>query len=240
MELLIKLAALSLCVSAVTALLKKSDEALSLLLLLAAVLVGCAMLLPALSELFDFCERALSLTDLPLTLFVPVVKVTAIALVARFSCALCADAGAERAVKSARRGGDAVRARLRAAAHGGAARDGGGISMKKLLCLLFAAFLLCVSASALELPSELDDTVPRELIDSAEAGDDLLLRGGQYLFFRTFARHCRMRWQIPARRDGADAALALVRARREHGGERGRRPRDTRAISACWARWRSQ
>ena len=90
MELLVKLAALSLCVSAVTALLKKSDEALSLLLLLAAVLVGCAMLLPALSELF---ERALLLTDLPLTLFVPVVKVTAIALVARFSCALCADAG---------------------------------------------------------------------------------------------------------------------------------------------------
>ena len=54
--------------------------------------------------------------------------------------------------------------------------------MKKLLCLLFAAFLLCVSASALELPSELDGIVPRELIDSAEAGDDLLLRGGQYLF----------------------------------------------------------
>ena len=51
MELLIKLAALSLCVSAVTALLKKSDEALSLLLLLAGVLVGCAMLLPALSDL---------------------------------------------------------------------------------------------------------------------------------------------------------------------------------------------
>mgnify|MGYP006887911747 CR=1 FL=1 len=68
--------------------------------------------------------------------------------------------------------------------------------MKKLLCLLFAAFLLCVSASALELPSGLDDVVPRELIDSAEAGDDLLLRGGQCLF-RTFARHCRMRWQIP-------------------------------------------
>ena len=58
MELLIKLAALSLCVSAVTALLKKSDEALSLLLLLAAVLVGCAMLLPALGvvplQLFSY------------------------------------------------------------------------------------------------------------------------------------------------------------------------------------------
>ena len=53
---------------------------------------------------------------------------------------------------------------------------------RRLFCLLFAAFLLCVSASALELPSGLDDVVPRELIDSAEAGDDLLLRGGQYLF----------------------------------------------------------
>ena len=74
MELLIKLAALSLCVSAVAALLRKNDDALALLLLLAAVLVGCAMLLPALSDLFDFCERALTLTDLPLTLFVPVVK----------------------------------------------------------------------------------------------------------------------------------------------------------------------
>ena len=56
--------------------------------------------------------------------------------------------------------------------------------MKRLPCFLFAALLLCVSASALELPSELDGTMPRELIDSAEAGDDLLLRGGQYLFSR--------------------------------------------------------
>ena len=49
--------------------------------------------------------------------------------------------------------------------------------MKQLLCLLFAAFLLCVSASALELPSGLDGIVPRELIDNAETGNDLLLRG---------------------------------------------------------------
>ena len=54
--------------------------------------------------------------------------------------------------------------------------------MKRLLCLLFAVLLLCVSASALELPSGLDDVVPRELIDNAETGNDLLLRGGQYLF----------------------------------------------------------
>ncbi|MFQ6975841.1 MAG: hypothetical protein ACLRSD_01530 [Oscillibacter sp.] len=61
--------------------------------------------------------------------------------------------------------------------------------MKKLLCLLFAAFLLCVSASALELPSGLDDVVPRELIDSAEAGMICSCAADRYLF-RTFARHC--------------------------------------------------
>lgn len=93
MELLIRLAALSLCAAAVTLLLRKSDEALALLLLLAAVIVGCALLLPALSELADFCTRALALTGLPAALFVPLLKVMAIALVARFSCALCADAG---------------------------------------------------------------------------------------------------------------------------------------------------
>ena len=54
---------------------------------------GARRLRDAAARALDFCERALSLTDLPLTLFVPVVKVTAIALVARFSCALCADAG---------------------------------------------------------------------------------------------------------------------------------------------------
>ena len=66
---------------------------IELLVVIAIIAILAAMLLPALSELFDFCERVLLLTDLPLTLFVPVVKVTAIALVARFSCALCADAG---------------------------------------------------------------------------------------------------------------------------------------------------
>ena len=93
MEAVVRLAALCLCVSAVTALLHRSDEALALLLLLAAVLAGCALLLPTLSELADFCTRTLSLTSLPEVLFVPLLKVTAIALIVRFSCALCADAG---------------------------------------------------------------------------------------------------------------------------------------------------
>lgn len=93
MEVLVKLVALCLCVSTVTALLRRSDEALALLLLLASILAGCALLLPALSELADFCTRTLSLTPLPEVLFVPLLKVTAIALIVRFSCALCADAG---------------------------------------------------------------------------------------------------------------------------------------------------
>ena len=88
-----KLAALCLCTAAVASLLRRSDEALALVLLLAAVIVGCALLLPALSDLADFCLRALSLTALPAALFAPLLKVMAVALVARFSCALCADAG---------------------------------------------------------------------------------------------------------------------------------------------------
>ena len=44
--------------------------------------------------------------------------------------------------------------------------------LKKLLCLLFAAFLLCVSASALELPSGLDAL--RDVLD--ERGERIDLR----------------------------------------------------------------
>ena len=93
MDLLIKLAALCLCTAGVTLLLRRSDEALALVLLLASVVVGCALLLPAFSDLTDFCLRTLTLTGLPAALFAPLLKVLAVALVARFSCALCADAG---------------------------------------------------------------------------------------------------------------------------------------------------
>lgn len=93
MEVLIRLAAAGLCVSVIALLLKKSDEALSLMLLLAAVFAGCAMLLPVISDLTDLCARLLTLTALPESLFLPLLKVMGIALVMRFSCALCADAG---------------------------------------------------------------------------------------------------------------------------------------------------
>lgn len=69
MELLVKLAALSLCVSAV------------------------ALLLPEFAQMQALCSRALALTGLPAALFTPLAKVIGISLVTRFSCALCADAG---------------------------------------------------------------------------------------------------------------------------------------------------
>lgn len=93
MELVIRLAALGLCVSVLALLLRGSDAALALLLTAAAVLVGAALLLPTLSELTELVTRALALTALPETLFVPLFKVVGIALVTRFASALCADAG---------------------------------------------------------------------------------------------------------------------------------------------------
>ncbi len=93
MELLVKLAALSLCVSAVALLLRRSDEALALILPLAALIVGCALLLPEFAQMQALYSRALALTGLPAALFTPLAKVIGISLVTRFSCALCADAG---------------------------------------------------------------------------------------------------------------------------------------------------
>ena len=93
MELLVKLAALSLCVSAVALLLRRSDEALALILPLAALIVCCALLLPEFAQMQALCSRALALTGLPAALFTPLAKVIGISLVTRFSCALCADAG---------------------------------------------------------------------------------------------------------------------------------------------------
>ena len=69
--------------------------------------------------------------------------------------------------------------------------------MKKLLCLLFAALLLSSGVSALELPGGLDEAVPRELIESAGAGDDLIMPGGQERFS-----------QLPEALQNADAEAA--------------------------------
>lgn len=79
--------------SAVALLLRRSDEALALILPLAALIVGCALLLPEFAQMQALCSRALALTGLPAALFTPLAKVIGISLVTRFSCALCADAG---------------------------------------------------------------------------------------------------------------------------------------------------
>ena len=96
-DLVFKIAAVGIVVAVLNQLLVRSDRPDQAMLVSLAGLITTMMLLvreiSSLFDLFDFCERVLLLTDLPLTLFVPVVKVTAIALVARFSCALCADAG---------------------------------------------------------------------------------------------------------------------------------------------------
>lgn len=238
MELLVKLAALSLCVSAVTALLKKSDEALSLLLLLAAVLVGCAMLLPALSDLFDFCERVLLLTDLPLTLFVPVVKVTAIALVARFSCALCADAGQSALSSLLAAAGRCARSSARCRSWRRCSRWWRDFYEKAALPA-FAVLLLCVSASA--------PGCRQDWMTSCRASSSTTPRRGttfSYTADSTFFALSRGIAECGGKfLRGAMALMllsllcGLVESTAESAG---RRPCGTRAISACWARRRSQ
>ena len=54
--------------------------------------------------------------------------------------------------------------------------------MRKLLALLFALIALTLPASALDLPDGLDGAVPGELLESAEKGDDLMVRGAALLW----------------------------------------------------------
>ena len=54
--------------------------------------------------------------------------------------------------------------------------------MKRLLWLLLALSVLCVSVCAVELPEALNGAVPQELLDSAQAGDGLLSCGAAYLW----------------------------------------------------------
>ena len=54
--------------------------------------------------------------------------------------------------------------------------------MKKLLALLLTLAALTLPVSAMELPDALDGAVPGELLESAEAGDDLMVRGAAFLW----------------------------------------------------------
>ncbi len=93
MELVLKLIALCLLTAVLTLLLKKDNAELSLLLSVSAVLLGMLMLLAAFDEVSGLGAELLEMTKLAPTLFVPLLKVMAIALIVRIGGALCADAG---------------------------------------------------------------------------------------------------------------------------------------------------
>ena len=93
MELLGKLIALCLLTAVLTLLLKRESAELSFLLTLAAVLLGIFLLLAAVDEASALCGELLELTRLSPTLFVPLVKVMAVAVTAHLTAALCKDAG---------------------------------------------------------------------------------------------------------------------------------------------------
>mgnify|MGYP006907989385 CR=1 FL=1 len=106
--------------------------------------------------------------------------------------------------------------------------------MKRLLWLLLALSVLCISVCAVELPEALNGAVPQELLDSAQAGDGLLSCGAAYLWD---GLACALR---DALADSLRGAVSLMLLALLCGlVERENRPRIIRAMWACWGRRRS-
>ena len=93
METVVKVVGLCLAAAVVAVLLRKDSPELGLLLAVGAVLLGGALLLDAAQDLAALGDELVALTGLSPTLFLPLLKVTAIALIVRIGAALCADAG---------------------------------------------------------------------------------------------------------------------------------------------------
>ena len=93
METMLKVAGLCLATAATAVLLKRDEPVFSFLLALAAALLGGALLLTAVSDAVELGDELIALTGLSPTLFTPLLKVTAAALITRVASALCADAG---------------------------------------------------------------------------------------------------------------------------------------------------
>ncbi len=93
METLCKAVGLCLVTAAAATLLKRDEPVFALLLSLAAVLTGGALLLSAATAASALGDELIALTGLSPTLFTPLLKVTAAALITRVASALCADAG---------------------------------------------------------------------------------------------------------------------------------------------------
>lgn len=93
MALLGKLIALCLLTAVIALLLRRESAELAFLLTLSAVLLGVFLLLAAIDEAAALGEELLELTRLSPVLFVPLVKVLAVAVTVRLTAALCRDAG---------------------------------------------------------------------------------------------------------------------------------------------------
>ena len=88
-----RLTALCLVGALLAALLRRTGGEMALLLALAVCGAGLALLLEPLGALRDFWEEAAGWGDLPMQLFVPLVKTVGIALLCRTGSDLCRDAG---------------------------------------------------------------------------------------------------------------------------------------------------
>lgn len=93
METVVKVAGLCLASAVTASLLRKDSPELGLLLAAAAALLGGALVLSAAFDLVALGDELVDLTGLSPTLFTPLWKATAIALIARIASALCTDAG---------------------------------------------------------------------------------------------------------------------------------------------------
>lgn len=93
METILRIAGLCLSAAVLASLLRRDVPELGLLLAAAAALVGGALLLDAARDAAALSDELVALTGLAPSLFTPLLKVTAIALIVRIGEALCADAG---------------------------------------------------------------------------------------------------------------------------------------------------
>ena len=93
METMVQIAGLCLTASVMAALLRRDSPEFGLIVALAAVLFGAALLLRGARDAAALAEELLELTGLSSELLMPLLKVTAIALIVRISSALCVDAG---------------------------------------------------------------------------------------------------------------------------------------------------
>lgn len=93
METIVRVVGVCLAAAVTAALLRRENAELGFVLTLAAALLGGALLVGAVEEAAGLGDELVELTGLAPSLFTPLLKVTAIALIVRIGGALCVDAG---------------------------------------------------------------------------------------------------------------------------------------------------